>query len=50
MEDFPTPRVPQSMDARRRKTGSAYCSIKAAFAAAIETEGMFIGLADIMRS
>src|SRR3954470_19240522 len=49
MEDFPTPRVPQSIEARRRKIGSAYCSTKAAFAPAIEIGGMFIGLLSIDR-
>ncbi|MEI2676615.1 MAG: hypothetical protein V9G29_01425 [Burkholderiaceae bacterium] len=44
---MPTPRVPHSMVARRRSVASAYCSISAALAAAIEIGGMFIGLPDI---
>ena len=43
-DDLPTPRGPQSMVARCRRVLSAYCSIKAALAEAIDTGGMFIGL------
>src|SRR5690348_2214099 len=44
MEDLPTPRVPHSIEARRRSVGSAYCSISAALAPEIEIGGIFIGL------
>src|SRR3954467_13114365 len=47
MEDLPTPRVPHSIEARRRRVGSAYCSISAAFAPEIEIGGIFIGLLSI---